>query len=214
MFQARKRGETIPFKGWKAYVPFMTTSGSSSSTNYPTPRSSGPLDWIKDKISTLSNRRERTGGYEDTRNEGAYQGLNTGGGGGRGRTRGMEDDPWDSRVGGRDEDPYGAGSGGYNEEAELGLAPTPGVSGAYGGGDYMSGDTGYGGGRGRPADRDSAGSHLDPFADSNAAASLRSISPRPDLGVNTAGHRRLESEEAGNTSPISTRKSVFREDVH
>lgn len=212
MFQARKRGETIPFRGWKAYVPFMASTGSSSSTNYPTPRSSGPIDWIKDKISTLSNKRQRSGGYEDTRNDGAYQGLNSGND--RGRTRGVEDDAWDSRVGGRDDDPYGAGPGGYNEEAELGLAPTPGVSGAYSGGDYMGSDTGYGGGRGRMTDRDSTGSHLDPFADSNAAASLRSISPRPDLGVNTAGHRRIESEEAGNTSPISTRKSVFREEVN
>ena len=75
----------------------------------------------------------------------------------------------------------------------------------------MAGSTSYGGGRGRSAERDSG--HLDPFSDAHAAASMRSVSPRPDLGVNTQGHRKQESEEYGNTSPISTRKSIFREDV-
>ncbi|KAK5075326.1 hypothetical protein LTR64_001532 [Lithohypha guttulata] len=206
IWQARKRGERL--QGWKAYVPFMSSASTGSGTNHPTPRSANPLEWVKDKFDSLRNKRSQTGGYEDTRpNEGAYQGLSSSGGG-RARGRGgLEDDPWDSRVGGRDDDPYGPGIGGYNEEAELGLAPTPGPSNVYSGGDYMRQDTGYGGGRGRDA-----GSHLDPFADSNRAPSLRSVSPRPELGVNTAGHRKMDSEEIS-TSPISTRKSAFREDM-
>lgn len=168
----------------------------------------------------MRNQRTTVGGYEDTRGaEGQYQNLNPGSGGGaRGRGRGLEDDAWDSRVGGRDEDPYGPGPGGYYEEQELGLAPTPGVGGAaqssqpYGG-DYIGQNTSYGGSSSRGiGGNDSLG---DPFADTHQAPSLRSISPRPDLGgLDTSGkHRRMESEEGGNTSPISTRKSIFREDV-
>lgn len=201
----------------------MKTS-SSSSTNYPTPRSAGPLEWIKDKIDGLRNKRSQTGGYEDTRGgaEGSYQNLNpSGGSSGRGgRGRGLEDDPWDSHVGGRDDDPYGPGPGGYNEEAELGLAPTPGYGqSGYGGGDYINQTTSYGGGpsssRSRGAELDTGSSHMDPFSDSHAASSMRSVSPRPTVGgIDTSrGHKKNESEEAGNTSPISTRKSIFREDV-
>lgn len=200
---------------------------STSTTNYPTPRSAGPVEWIKDQIDKLRNKRTTSGGYEDTRGggEGAYQNL-TGSGEGRGRGGRDPDDPWDSRVGGRDEDPYGPGPGGYNEEAELGLTSTPGVAGGHGrtesgpygaGGDYLSGSTSYGGAsRGRDSDRDNA--HLDPFSDANQASSMRSVSPRPEgldtSGAGRPGHRKMESyDDGGNTSPISTRKSVFREDM-
>lgn len=210
IYGARKRGERL--QGWRSYVPFMKSS-SSSGTNYPTPRSAGPLEWIKDKIDGLRNKRSQTGGYEDSRAgaEGSYQNLNSGG---RGRDRGLEDDAWNSHVGGRDEDPYGPGPGGYHEEAELGLAPTPGYgpSSSYGGGtDYMNHNTGYGGGASSSRSR---GSDVDPFADSHAASSMRSVSPRPELGgLDTRGHKKGDSEDGGNTSPISTRKSIFREDV-
>lgn len=150
--------------------------------------------------------------------EGQYQNLNpNSAGSSRPRGRGLEDDAWDARVGGRDEDPYGHGPGGYYEEQELGLAPTPGVGGPHSqpyGTDYIGQNTSYGGGsssRGRD--------NLDPFSDANQAPSLRSVSPRPDLGgLDTSGraygHRKMEShDDGGNTSPISTRKSVFREDV-
>ncbi|KAK5087697.1 hypothetical protein LTR70_006974 [Exophiala xenobiotica] len=221
LFSARKNGDTLNFKNWHTYVPFAKTSTSTS--NYPTPRAAGPVEWIKDQINKLRNKRTTSGGYEDTRGgEGAYQNL--AGSGGRGRGGRDPDDPWDSRVGGRDEDPYGPGPGGYNEEAELGLAPTPGVgaghtrneSGPYGaGGDYLSGSTSYGGvSRGRSGERDAG--HLDPFSDANQASSMRSVSPRPE-GPDTnrpQTHKRLESyDDGGETSPISTRKSVFREDV-
>lgn len=207
IYNARKHGERLV--GWQSYVPFMKPP--SSSTNYPTPRSAGPLEWIKDKIDSFRNKRSQTGGYEDSRLEGQYQGLSNP----RGRGRAVEDDAWDSRVGAH-EDPYGPGPGGYHEEQELGLS-TPVVgharndSGPYGGGDYMTQSTGYGGGVERGRDR---GLTADPFSDAHQAPSLRSVSPRPEIDT-TKGHKRgdtLGSEE-GNTSPISTRKSVFREDM-
>lgn len=216
VYNARKHGERLV--GWQAYVPFMKTP-SSSTTNYPTPRSAGPLEWIKDKIDGLRNKRSQTGGFEDSRLEGQYQGLNAGAtGGARGRGR-FEDDTWNSQVGGRDEDPYGPGPGGYHEEQELGLS-TPGharnesTPGPYGGGDYMTASTGYAGashGRDRVLE-------ADPFSDAHQAPSLRSVSPRPESGVDASKrHKRgdtLGSDDGvGNTSPISTRKSVFREDV-
>lgn len=212
VYNARKHGERLV--GWKSYVPFVKSSGGNN-TNYPTPRSAGPLEWIKDKIDGMRNKRTTVGGYEDSRGaEGAYQNLNpNSAGSSRPRGRGLEDDPWDSRVGGRDDDPYGHGPGGYYEEAELGLAPTPGVG--HGGhqpygSDYIAQDTGYGGGsssRGQD--------NLDPFSDSNKAPSVRSVSPRPNVGeIDTSGkaHRKMEPEDI-NTSPTSTRKSIFREDV-
>lgn len=158
------------------------------------------------------------GGYEDSRGggaaEGQYQNLNPGSAGAtRGRGRGLEDDAWDSRVGGRDEDPYGHGPGGYYEEQELGLAPTPGIGSSQPyGTDYIGQNTSYGG-----SSKSKGRSDLDPFSDSNQAASLRSISPRPDLGgidTSARSHRRTDTDDGGNTSPISTRKSIFREDVN
>ena len=209
IFKARKSGEKLV--GWQSYVPFAKKP-SGSTTNYPTPRSAGPLEWIKDKIDGLRNKRSQSGGYEESRGGAdVYQNLNS-----RGRARGMDDDPWDSRVGGRDEDPYGPGPGGYHEEAELGLGPTPiGASKSYGAGaDYMNQGTSYGGGQ---EGHSRSGSELDPFSDHNQAASLRSVSPRPELGINTGntqGYGRKHDDDGGNTSPISTRKSIFREDVN
>jgi hypothetical protein len=143
--------------------------------------------------------------------------------GGRG-TRGVEDDAWDTRVG--NEDPYGP-SGGYNEEQELGLAPTPGLRNEpYGGGrnapsDYL-GATGSGSysdvdvsGRGRPG----SSSRENPFGDHHEAPPrLRSVSPRPEADGgrgHTKGNFSLDTQGSGdgNTSPISTRKSVFREGI-
>lgn len=207
IYNARKHGERLV--GWQSYVPFMKPP--TSTTNYPTPRSAGPLEWIKDKIDRLRNKRSQAGGYEDSRLEGGYAGLNPGSARGRGR---FEDDTWDSRVGGRDEDPYGPGPGGYHEEQELGLsAPIPGhartESGPYGESDYMNQSTSYGG-----ADR-GRGLEPDPFSDANQAPSLRSVSPRPEALDTGKGHKRgnTQGSDEGNTSPISTRKSIFREEV-
>lgn len=120
-----------------------------------------------------------------------------------------DNDPWDSRVGGRDDDPYGPGPGGYHEEAELGLEPTP----LHGGNaqDYMGASTSYGGGG-----HSRGNSDLDPFSDRHqmgGPSSMRSVSPRPELGIKTSYDPTPMRKEDGNTSPISTRKSVFREDM-
>lgn len=214
---ARRQGLPAPsLKSWKSYVPFMNRQGS---TNYPAPRRSGPLEWIRDQIAKLGNKRTARGAYEEAGGEG---GGYSGGGGAR-RGRGVEDDAWDTRVG--NEDPYGASGPGYAgyEEQELGLAPTPGVQGGpyaggggSGGGDYLSaGQRGYTDTeRGRPGSR-----AADPFGDQNEVPSLRSVSPRPEGEPRGGGHTKnsqsLDTQGSGdgNTSPISTRKSVFREQM-
>ncbi|KIX02839.1 uncharacterized protein Z518_08782 [Rhinocladiella mackenziei CBS 650.93] len=212
---ARKRGLPPPsLKSWKTYVPFLRSQGSS---NYPAPRHASPLEWIRDQFSKLGNKRMARGAYEEAGGESGYVG---GRGGGR-RGRGVEDDAWDTRVG--NEDAYGSGPGysGY-EEQELGLAPTPGLhaepySGGSGG-DYLGAGRGYSDadGRGRPSSSRGLGSE-NPFGDQNEAPSLRSVSPRPeaDIRVHTKGNDSLDTQGSGdgNSSPISTRKSVFREEM-
>ncbi|KIV89923.1 hypothetical protein PV10_07281 [Exophiala mesophila] len=217
---ARRDGRTAPsFKSWKTYVPFMPQEGAS---NYPAPRSTNPLEWIREQFGKLTNRRTARGAYEEA---GPLDGSGGGGGGfggAGGRTgRRLEDDAWDTRVG--NEDPYGdrAGYSGY-EEQELGLAPTPGLhnepygggssgrAGAGGGGDYLGAGSGYND-RGRPSSRG-----MNPFGDQNEAPSLRSLSPRPHEGAgHSKGNPSLDTNDSGdgNTSPISTRKSVFREGI-
>ncbi|KIY00848.1 uncharacterized protein Z520_03514 [Fonsecaea multimorphosa CBS 102226] len=233
-YSARKQGLPAPsLKSWKTYIPFLKPQASS---NYPAPRHAGPLEWARDQFAKLTRRRTARGAYEEA-GSGA-DGL-VSGSGGRGRGgRGMEDDAWDTRVG--NEDPYGPGAGGYSgyEEQELGLAPTPGLqnepygggasrgAGGAGGGDYLgaTGSAGYsdidvsGGGRGRPG----SSSRDNPFGDQHEAPRLRSVSPRPDAEVistkgHTKGNQSLDTQGSGsgdgNSSPISTRKSVFREGI-
>jgi len=167
------------------------------------------MDWVKDQIDKLRNKRTARGAYEETGSVEQYSGARRG--------RGLEDDAWDTRVG--NEDPYGAGPGGYNEEQELGLAPTPGVQNEpYGGGqDYLRANTAYGDERGRSHSREqSSGSRLgdNPFADENAVPNLRSVSPRPEMDKgHTKGNLSVDTDNGGNTSPISTRKSIFREGI-
>jgi hypothetical protein len=220
-YSARKQGLPAPsLKSWKTYIPFLRPQASS---NYPAPRHAGPVEWVRDQFAKLTRRRTARGAYEEA-GSGA-DGLVAGGPrGGRG-TRGVEDDAWDTRVG--NEDPYGP-AGGYSEEQELGLAPTPGQRNEpYGGGrnapnDYL-GATGGGNysdldvsGRGRPG----SSSRENPFGDQHeaGAARLRSVSPRPEPEGSGRGHTKgnlsLDSGSGdGNTSPISTRKSVFREGI-
>ena len=184
---------------------------TQSSTNYPTPRSSGPLEWIRDQLDKLRNKRTARGAYEETGRgtDGSYAGANAG------LARGRDDDAWDTRAPGRDEEEaYAAGPGGYYEEAELGLAPTPGVQTFHTPEPYAGGRTDYmgaAGERGRSAQRmgDGASSlKVDPFSDQNEAASLRSVSPRP---VDGPRHGQGQgSLEVKGDSPTS-RKSMFRE---
>ncbi|EXJ58237.1 hypothetical protein A1O7_05662 [Cladophialophora yegresii CBS 114405] len=225
---ARKQGLPAPsLKSWKTYVPFLRAQASS---NYPAPRHAGPLEWFRDQFAKLTRRRTARGAYEEA-GSGADGLVGGGPRGGRG-ARGMEDDAWDTRVG--HEEAYGP-AGGYSgyEEQELGLAPTPGLhTDAYGGGrngpaDYLgapgSGTRNYSdvdvSGRGR-----SGGPSRDnPFGDEYEAGAsrLRSVSPRPEPEGSGKGHTKgnvsLDTQGSGsgdgNTSPISTRKSIFREGI-
>jgi hypothetical protein len=162
--QIRARRSGLPAPTWRSYLPFMKSSGSSSGfSNLPSPRSSNPLEWIKDKINLLRHGRNRTaqghyeeaGGYASGGGPPAYSG---GGVGGSRRARAMDpDEAWDTRVG-NEADAYaatGPGGSGYYEEQELG--PTPGRTNPYAGGAAMPA---YGEGadaRGRSKSRDPPG---------------------------------------------------------
>ena len=105
------------------------------------------------------------------------------------------DEAWDSRV--DNEASY--------EEQELGLRE----SGGYG-------DTGYhgasGGGRERGRGNETEGARQklqNPFGD-DAAASLRSVSPRP---LDISGATKTRRSGSGESSPTGERRSVFRENV-
>ena len=221
--QYRARQQGLPPPPLKSYIPFLKTSGTQSATNYPTPRSSGPIDWVKDQLDKLRNGRTARGAYEET----GGTGLATGGQGPanpRSRGRGVEDDAWDDQLG--VENGYAV----YNEEAELGLAPTPGLqSESYGGGSgYMGAGVtsppAYSGAaeRGRSKSREPMpapmgneshlGDNQNPFGDQHEARSLRGVSPRPevDMKVHVKGKSSLDQPE--NSSPTS-RRSMFREDV-
>lgn len=197
----------LPPPPLKSYIPFL--SGPQSTTNYPTPRSSGPLEWIKDQVAKLRNKRTARGAYEETGRgaDGSYTGA-----------RGRDDDAWDTRAPGREEDDSyaAAGPGGYDEEAELGLAPAPAVAGLhapepYGG---AAGRTDYRGGGGSDRGRSGQRSHgtgagsltADPFGDQHEASSLRDVSPRP-VGHGQGGG---SLEVKGGDSPTE-RRSMFRE---
>ncbi|KAF2084810.1 hypothetical protein K490DRAFT_48324 [Saccharata proteae CBS 121410] len=205
----------------------------------PRPSTSGPVSWIKEKITSLKNGRYASGaGYEG------------GGGGGRGARGGRgghvpldPDEAWDSRVG-NEADVYGPG--GYYEEQELGLHEPVAGGGAgaspYGAGDgygYVGGGPvgvgGLGADRGRSrtrvvderyeeevqrgglkpvGGRASAAAREDPFGDAAEPSniSLRGVSPRP-LDTSVAGRERdREGHGADHNSP-SERRSMFREDV-
>ncbi|RMZ75171.1 hypothetical protein DV738_g5621, partial [Chaetothyriales sp. CBS 135597] len=192
---------------WRTYIPFLKAADSSS--NYPSPRSLGPLEWIRDQIDKLRNRRTARGAYEETSGDaigGEDTGYRSASGAHGGRGRGLEDDAWDTRVGGDEADPYRYP--GY-EEQELGLAhhsPAGLHTEPYGRStDYVGGDS-----RGRLGP--------DPFGDHNEAESLRSVSPRPHEIGHTRGQVSIGTTGSGGSggepdSPAGTRKSVFREDM-
>ncbi|KAJ9609651.1 hypothetical protein H2200_005979 [Cladophialophora chaetospira] len=222
-YAARKQGLPAPsLKSWKTYVPFLRAQASS---NYPAPRHAGPLEWIKDQFAKLTRSRTAAGAYEEAGS--GNDGLVGGGRGGR-RARGMEDDAWDTRVG--NEDAYGPAGAGYSgyEEQELGLAATPGLHNEpYGGGRNGPGDYLGAGNSGNYSDidvshrgRPASSSRQDPFGDQHESGGprLRSVSPRPEPERgHTKGSASLDTQGSGsgdgNTSPISTRKSVFREGI-
>jgi len=175
------------------------------------------VGWFNDKVRAFKNRNNRSAG-------GSYEEPLSSNVRGRAANRGFgpldPDEAWDARVG-TEADAYGPG--GYYEEQELGLhgvAATPGAP-----------PPGYGDDRGRPLSRgpepyiggsqagldrryDEEMGHqpkpaVNPFDDSHAEPSLRSISPRPV--VNTSkGH--VRSQHSVDDSPTE-RRSMFRENM-
>jgi hypothetical protein len=214
--RARRLG--LPQPTLASYNPFRRDEqyGSQGSS------SGGAVGWIKNKISSIKNRNNRSAG-------GAYEEPLSTNVRGRASNRGFgaldPDDAWDARVG-TEADAYGPG--GYYEEQELGLhndrhtslAPTPGMA-----------PPGYGeGSRGRSLSRDPepyiGGSQVgrdqrydqevsnkpaqNPFDDNAAEASnisLRGVSPRP-IDTNQKLHRSNDTNE----SPTE-RRSMFRENM-
>src|SRR4051812_14801030 len=65
--QWRARRDGLPPPSWRFYIPFLGgSSRGASASNYPTPRSAGPIEWIKDQLGKLRNRRTAQGAYEET----------------------------------------------------------------------------------------------------------------------------------------------------
>lgn len=196
-YSARRQG--LPAPPPRSYIPFM---GGNQNTNYPTPRSSGPLDWVRDKLASLRRNRTSRGAYEEA--GGAEHGLTSGR-----RGRGLEDDAWDAQVG--TDDPYETGRAArYDTNDEAGVAPPPDYSSQpYGPSDYQSRDTEYtaGGDRGRNLGT------KNPFGDENQAPSLRSVSPRPEIDTSKAHKKDNASVGSAESSPTSVRKSAFQERI-
>jgi len=180
---------------------------------FPSPAPAGIGAWFKNTFESLKNKRSKTGGYEGA----GYAGV---GGAGGGSVRGRAahggpldpDEAWDSRVG-NEAEVYGPG--GYYEEQELGLHPQ---NTAYSGAGYtstaaMSGGAGFAPAPGLSIGADERGrsrspARQNPFED-DAAASLRSDSPRPmETGPG------IQKGSGGNRADSPTgRRSMFRENM-
>lgn len=225
--QIRARRSGLPAPSWRSYLPFLGRGGGGPLSNQPSPRSSNPLEWIRDKISDLRHGRNRTaeGHYEGA---GGYAGSTSVGephpyrGAGDRRTRAMDpDEAWDTRVG-NEADAYGAtGPGGYyeEEEHELGLAPTPtrGLDKSYSNHPTPTDPPAYGeaaDGRGRSRsrdtryDQDSVGNQQqqrrgggdprnNPFSDEHEAASIRAGSPGLVVNPNVGGQQGIKAGKGG-----------------
>lgn len=213
--QVRARRAGLPPPTFKSYIPFV--GGSSSARNYPTPRSGGPIEWIKDRISSMKNSRTAQGAYEEPLEAGTM---------GRGR-RGLDpDEAWDARVG-NEADAYGPS--GHYEEQELGLAPSHepyGGTGYAGASSYSDGERGrsrsrepepyVGGGQQSLSanygeERGRAPSTENPFGDQHEAGSLRDVSPRPV--VDTSGLGAAPKGKGSHEDSPTERRSMFRESL-
>jgi len=172
----------------------------AASTPYPSPAPGGIVGWINDRIAALKRGRFTSGaGYEPSGS--GLRGDST-----RAGHALDPDEAWDVRV----------GNEGIYEEQELGLREPGGYEGAgyYGapGGDPER-DRKLGG---RYGDETEGGRQKsqNPFGD-DAAASLRSVSPRP-LDISAATKARQSSgggSGSADSSPTAERRSVFRENV-
>jgi hypothetical protein len=142
--QIRARRSGLPPPTWRSYLPFIRSRGSSGSnsggfSNLPSPRSTNPLEWLKDKLTLLRQGRNRTaqghyeeaGGYPGGGSSGTAPPPYAGASSSR-RPRGTDpDEAWDTRVGNEADAYAGSGPGGYHEEQELG--PTSGRANPYAG---------------------------------------------------------------------------------
>lgn len=212
--QLRARRAGLPPPHWKSYIPFTSVSTSTyTDSSYPTPRSGGPIGWIKDRIARLRNRRTHQGAYEGQPPAAPPRGY---------RGAADHDEPWDTRVGNEHDTSYGPP--GYYESQELGMAlprSTPydgaGYEAAEGGNkssannnQSMDRDLERGRSRSRePASRpETAGTERNPqnpFGDHAEGSNLRDVSPRPEREPST---HRISGE-----SSRTARKSIFREGV-
>jgi hypothetical protein len=242
--QIRARRSGLPAPSWRSYIPFIKShgGGGGSGSGLPSPRSSNPIEWIKDKLHDLRRGRNRTaqGHYEEAGGYAGGGGLSSYSGAGGRRARGMDpDEAWDARVG-NEADAYGATPlGAYHEEQELGLAPTPGLDNPY----HGSALPAYGEGadaRGRSRSRDPPGviggqKELDsrydeemggtgtqqhklgdsnnPFSDSHEAASVRGVSPRPMVDSSAGQGGRRKGGGGGQDDSPTERRSMFRESL-
>ncbi|KAL9616540.1 MAG: hypothetical protein Q9160_008607 [Pyrenula sp. 1 TL-2023] len=217
--QYRARQSGLPPPSWKSYIPFLK---SENGRNYPTPRASGPIDWIKDKIAGMRNKRTAEGAYESNLEGGTAYAGSTGGRRGRGLE---QDEAWDARVGNEAD---GYGPGGYHEEQELGLS-TP--RDPYGGSGYTGAPTAvYGEGqRGRSRSREPEAHHGieqrhelghgharaedNPFGDQYEASNLRDVSPRPVLDTAQAASAGHTKGKGSHDDSPTERRSMFRESL-
>lgn len=158
------------------YNPFKR---SSSSRNYSSGASTGPLAWFQDRLGGLTKGRHRTAG-------GAYE-EPLGGVGGRRSHRGFgpldPDEAWDSRVG-AEADSYGPG--GYYEEQELGLHGGP--TDLYGSSEYEGAHSHLG--RSREVDDDdlARGRTRGHDPSSFVGGSQRGLDERYDEEMGRSGH--------------------------
>lgn len=213
-YRARKLGLPAP-----NFNPFNRKPRENPTYRAPAPAPNGVFGWVSDKFNSLRSGRTTTGAYEST-------GYGVGGSSG-GARRGFgpldPDEAWDTRVDNE--------TGGYYEEQELGLQDPS--HGPYGGGGYGDAGVGVGGieeGRGRSRSRQreldsrydeevhGGGARLNPFGDQNEAASLRSVSPKPEVATSAPrapSHKRGQSSlnTAGSDDSPTERRSMFREDV-
>ncbi|KIV99804.1 uncharacterized protein PV09_08608 [Verruconis gallopava] len=185
--------------GYVAYRKFYLKQETTFA--YPSPAPSSLGDKLRDIWSRIRNPKTQTGaGYEAT------SGYGGGRVPGRGRAHALDpDEAWDSRVG-TEADLYGgSGVGGYYEEQELEY------HGASTGGGFRQTET-----LGAPTTgsraRSKSPAASNPFADDNAA-SLRSVSPRPQVDTAAAARHPTGGRGSAESSPTFERRSIFREAV-
>lgn len=199
-----------------AFAVYKLTLGRSPLSN---PRSGGigggigdsARSWMSNVVYKVKNPRARssTAGYEPS-------GISAGRArGGTGRGALDPDEAWDARVGHEAE--YGNP---FYEETELQNQGTTHYSGAgYGGATAYHGQSGGLGSnlgaeteRGRSPSKERGLARENPFSD-DAAASLRSVSPRPVIDTGAAADLGKQTGGGSHQSSPTERRSMFHENV-